>query len=68
MKARGNTVEITVRHIEPEELTSAELERILAARKQLAKQVAEIIHDKITGKYEHACKNSIFTESEEKPV
>lgn len=65
---RGNTVEITVRHIEPEELTSSEIERILAARRQLAKKVAEIIHDKITGKYEYACKNSVAAESEEKPV
>ena len=65
---RGNTVEITVRHIEPEELTSSEIERILAARKQLAKQVAEIIHDKITGKNEHSHQISNATASEKEPV
>lgn len=65
---RGNTVEITVRHIGPEELTSSEIERILAARRQLAIQVAEIIHDKITGKNERTHQNSNATASEEEPV
>ena len=58
-------IEITVKEIEWDNLTEAEKIRITTARRELSKQIGELVARKIN---ELSVENSDFTESEEKQI